>query len=171
MNQKNSIVIKRYQESDAQLLVNIYFYTIHNINTHNYSKEQINAWAPESCLELEGWKKKWGKLPPIVATIDNQIVGFAEFEDNGHIDCFYVHHQFQSKGVGSSLIKEIEQQALQKNISKVVAEASITAKTFFLSKGFIVIKEQLKKIRGVDLKNFVMEKNLEGKVEMVLHQD
>ena len=98
-------------------------------------------------------------MPPIVATTDNQIVGFAEFENDGHIDCFYVHHQFQNKGVGSALMKEIEQQALHKNISKIFAEVSITAKSFFLSKGFIVTKEQLKKIRGFDLKNFVMEKN------------
>ncbi len=99
-------------------------------------------------------------MPPIVATINDQVVGFAEFEDNGHIDCFYVHHQFQSKGVGSALLKEIEQQAIQKNISKIFAEVSITAQPFFLSKGFKVSKEQLKKIRGVELKNFVMEKNL-----------
>jgi putative acetyltransferase len=156
--------LRKYRPQDVSELANIYYHTIHNINTHDYSKEQINAWAPESCLELEGWKKKWEKLPPIVATIDNQIVGFAEFEDDGHIDCFYVHHQFQSKGVGSALMKEIEQQALQKNISKIFAEVSITAKPFFLSKGFRVTKEQLKKIRGADLKNFVMEKNLEGKV-------
>lgn len=158
-NQKDSITIRRYHEKDARSLSDIYFYTIHNINIHDYSKEQINAWAPKSCLELEGWKKKWEKLPPIVATTDNQIVGFAEFENDGHIDCFYVHHQFQNKGVGSALMKEIEQQALHKNISKIFAEVSITAKSFFLSKGFIVTKEQLKKIRGFDLKNFVMEKN------------
>lgn len=156
--------LRKYRPQDVNELANIYYHTIRNINIRDYSKEQINAWAPESCLELEGWKKKWEKLPPIIATIDNKIVGFAEFEDSGHIDCFYVHHHFQSKGVGSKLMKEIEQQALQKNISKIFAEVSITAKPFFLNKGFRVTKEQLKKIRGVDLKNFVMEKNLESKV-------
>lgn len=155
------IYVRKYRLQDAMELANIYYYTIHNINNLDYSEKQLNAWAPVNCLELDGWKKKWEKLSPIVATIDNQVVGFGEFKDNGHIDCFYVHHQFQSKGIGSALMKEIEQQALQKNISRILAEVSITAKPFFLSKGFRVTKKQLKEIRGVKLKNFVMEKILE----------
>lgn len=157
---KDKIEIRKYISQDASELANIYYHTIHNINIRDYSKEQVNAWAPASCLELEGWERKWKKLSPIVATINNQIVGFAEFEDNGHIDCFYVHHQFQGKGVGSALIKEIDQRALQKNISKIFAEVSITAKTFFLKKGFQVTKKQIVTIRGVELRNFLMEKHL-----------
>ena len=77
------VKIRKYQESDSKFLADwIYYHTIHNINTRDYSKEQVNAWAPASCLELNGWKKKWEKLPPIVATINDQIVGFAEFEGN-----------------------------------------------------------------------------------------
>jgi putative acetyltransferase len=157
---KDKIEIRKYKVADAKELANIYYHTIHNINIRDYSEEQVNAWAPASCLELEGWKKKWEKLPPIVAIIDGQVVGFAEFEDNGHIDCFYIHHQFQGKGVGSALIREIEQQALQQNILKIFAEVSITAKPFFLSKGFEVVKNQIVTIRGVKLSNFVMEKHI-----------
>ena len=158
----SQVTIRKYQESDSRFLAEIYYHTIHNINIRDYSEEQVNAWAPKSCLELDGWKKKWEKLPPIVATINNQIVGFAEFENNGHIDCFYVHHLFQGKYVGSALIKEIEQQALQKNISKIFAEVSITAKSFFLKRGFRVTKNQIVTIRGVELSNFVMEKHLKN---------
>ncbi|MBM5783142.1 MAG: GNAT family N-acetyltransferase [Pelagibacterales bacterium] len=157
---KDKIEIRKYRPQDARELANIYYHTIHNINIADYSEEQINAWAPESCLELDGWERKWEKLSPIVATIGDQIVGFAEFEDNGHIDCFYVHHQFQGKAVGSALIKEIFNQALRKNLSKIFAEVSITAKSFFLKNGFEVAKEQFVKIRGVELRNFVMEKIL-----------
>lgn len=154
------VKIRKYQERDSEFLAKIYYHTIHNINIRDYSEEQINAWAPASCLELDGWKKKWEKLPPIVSTIDDQVVGFAEFEDNGHIDCFYIHHQFQGKGVGSALIREIEQQALQKNISKIFSEVSITAKPFFLKRGFQVTKNQIVAIRGVELSNFAMEKHI-----------
>lgn len=157
---ENKIEVRKYQPQDAAKLVNIYYNTIHNINIIDYSKEQINAWAPATSLKLDGWQNKWKKLSPIVATINNEIVGFAEFEKNGHIDCFYTHHQFQGKGVGSALIQEIENQSRQQNISKIFAEVSISAKEFFLGKGFKIIKEQHKKIRGVELKNFVMEKVL-----------
>lgn len=94
------IVTRRYQVSDASALASIYYHTIHNINIRDYSIEQVNAWAPTSSLELDGWKKKWEKLSPIVAVSNDIIVGFTEFEPNGHIDCFYVHHGESVNGVG-----------------------------------------------------------------------
>jgi putative acetyltransferase len=154
------ITIRTYNESDATFLAAIYFHTIHKINAKDYSPEQLDAWAPSSSLETEGWMRKWEKLPPIVAVIDNKIVGFAELENNGHIDCFYCHHEHQGCGVGSALIQEIENQARKNKINKIFAEVSITAKPFFEIKGFTVIKEQSVNIRGMTLTNFVMEKIL-----------
>ena len=76
--------IRNYQESDAKFLAEIYYNTIHNINIADYTKEQIDAWAPLSSLkELEGWKKKWQQIVPIIAIYDNVIAGFAEFEKIG----------------------------------------------------------------------------------------
>jgi putative acetyltransferase len=94
----------------------------------------------------------------IIAVINDKIVGFAEFEGNGHIDCFYCHHEYQGCGVGSALIKEIENRAIKSKINKIFAEVSITEKPFFESKCFAIKKEQSVIIRGMTLTNFVMEK-------------
>ena len=155
---KYKITPRPYKISDAQALANIYYYTIHHINIRDYSIEQVNAWAPSSCLELDGWKKKWEKLPPIVATLNDEIVGFTEFESSGHIDCFYVHHQHQGKGVGSVLMAAIDANAKKNNIIRLYSEVSITAKPFFEKMGFAIIKKQLVNIRGCELTNFIMEK-------------
>lgn len=152
------ILIRHYIPDDAQHLAKIYFNTIHNINIKDYSEDQVNAWAPASSLELTGWKKKWESITPLVALIDNKIVGFTEFESNGHIDCFYVHHEYQGFGVGSSLMNEVFKTARNLDIKRVFAEVSLTAKPFFESKGFKVVKEQVVDIRGVELANFIMEK-------------
>ena len=157
MNKK--ITIRQYDCIDAQDLANIYYHTIHNINSKDYSEEQINAWAPSSSLEKTGWKKKWEKIVPIVAQIDNKVVGFVEFEPNGHIDCFYVHHEYQRCGVGSSLMKEVLNRVNTLGLKQVFSEVSITAKPFFESKGFKVVKQQNMSIRGGKLTNFVMENN------------
>jgi putative acetyltransferase len=154
------ITIRSYNKTDAPFLAAIYFHTIHNINAKDYSSEQLNAWAPLSSLEAEGWMRKWRKLPPIVATMNNKVVGFAELEDNGHIDCFYCHHEYQGCGVGSALMREIEDRARKSKLNKLFAEVSITAKPFFEAKGFKVKKEQSVIIRGVALTQFVMEKAL-----------
>lgn len=157
MNDK--IITRAYQLSDAKALAEIYYFTIHNINIRDYSEEQVNAWAPCSSVEnLEGWQKKWLNLPPIVAVSGNTIVGFAEFEPNGHIDCFYVHHEFQGKGVGSALMTKIEAAAITNKVHRIYSEVSITAKPFFERKGFQVVKQQKVNIRGCELTNFIMEK-------------
>lgn len=151
------IIIRKYLPEDAQHLANIYYHTIHNINAQDYSEDQINAWAPSSSLELTGWKKKWETIMPLVALMDNKIVGFTECEPNGHIDCFYVHHEYQGLGIGTSLMNEVFNMANDLNLKRVFAEVSITAKPFFESKGFKVVKQQMVEIRGVKLTNFIME--------------
>jgi putative acetyltransferase len=156
----DNILIKNYEEKDAIHLVYIYFNTIHKINAKDYSPDQVNAWAPITSLETGAWIKKWQKTPPIVAMIKEEIVGFAEFEDNGHIDCFYCHHEFQGVGVGTVLINAIENKARKNNIPKIFAEVSLTAKPFFEAKGFNIVKKQIVNLRGVALTNFVMEKIL-----------
>lgn len=160
MGNINNILIKTYEEKDAPFLVAIYFNTIHNVNTKDYSSEQINAWAPNTSLETEGWIKKWRKVSPIVAVINQKIVGFAEFEDNGHIDCFYCHHEFQGCGIGTAMMNVIEDKARKNNIRRIFSEVSITAKSFFESKRFHVVKKQEVNLRGVILVNYVMEKIL-----------
>lgn len=155
-----NITIRKYTIEDAKAIAEIYYNTIHKINIRDYTQDQVNTWAPLTSLQTEGWIKKHQKLPPYVATLDNKIVGFTEFELNGHIDCFYCHHEHQGVGVGSALMKHIEKNAKQNNINKIYAEVSITAKPFFLKKGFVVVKEQMVDIRGIKLKNFVMEKEI-----------
>lgn len=154
----NKITIKSYIEADAAFLAAIYFHTIHKINAKDYSPEQLDAWAPRSSLETEGWMRKWKKLRPIVAVFDGKIVGFAELEENGHIDCFYCHHEYQGHGVGSALMREIEDRARKNKLNKLFAEVSITAKPFFEAKGFTIKKQQSVIIRGAELANFLMEK-------------
>lgn len=120
-------------------------------------------WAPESSLEPTSWAKKFEQTKPFVATINNQIVGFAEFELDGHIDCFYCHHQWIGYGIGSALITAIFEKAKQKMISRIFVDVSITARPFFEKQGFLVTKEQTVIVKGVQLINYKMEKcfNLE----------
>lgn len=153
------ISIRKYSESDAPALANIYYNTIHTVNTRDYTEEQVNAWAPsDSIKDYSGWRVKLAKIKPFVAEINDEIVGFAEFEPNGHIDCFYVHHEHQGKGVGTALMTAIFDEAEKQGITRIYAEVSVTAKPFFEAKGFAVVKEQTVIIRGVGLNNFVMEK-------------
>ncbi len=154
------IRIRNYLPEDVEALAGIYFNTIHRINIENYSQEQIDVWAPKSSLETEGWAKKFLKTKPIVAVVGEKIVGFAEFEPDGHIDCFYVHHEWIGKGVGGALMNEIVARAQSQNVDRIFVEVSITAKPFFEKQGFSLLSEQTVFIKGIGLTNYKMEKRV-----------
>ncbi len=157
---KSRISVRDYRPEDAQALAEIFFNTIHRINIKDYTQEQVDVWAPDSSLEEEGWKKKFLRTNPIVAVVEDKVVGFAEFEPNGHIDCFYCHHEWIGRGVGSALMSEIFRRANNSVIDCIFSEVSITAKPFFEKQGFIVLSEQTILRKGVELTNYKMEKRL-----------
>lgn len=154
------ISIRNYHPEDVEALANIYFNTIHRINIQHYTESQVDAWAPKSSLETERWATKFLKTKPIVAVAEGKIVGFAEFEPDGHIDCFYVHHEWIGKGVGAALMSEIFARAQSQNIDRIFVEASITAKPFFEKQGFVILSEQTVVIKDIKLTNYKMEKRL-----------
>lgn len=154
-------MITPYDPKYSREMVDIFYHTIHKVNIKDYTQKQIDAWAPESFLELEHWLNKWAKKPPIVACINGKVLGFAEFENTGYIDCFYVHHQHQGEGIGSALVAEIVRQAQIHCISNIYADVSITAKPFFQHKGFVVTRQQQLEKRGVLFENYRMERKLD----------
>lgn len=155
---KEKIFIRKYAIEDAQSLVNIYYNTIHRVNIRDYNQQQIDVWAPETSKEIAGWLKKFERTDPFIAIANDTIVGFAEFEPNGHIDCFYCHHDWIGRGVGTALMEAIYSSAVQQGIKHIFAEVSITAKPFFDRCGFATVTQQTIERRGVFLTNYKMEK-------------
>ncbi|MEA5549443.1 GNAT family N-acetyltransferase [Anabaena cylindrica UHCC 0172] len=152
--------LRIYQIEDTPEIINLFADTIHNINIRDYSKKQVEAWASVK-LDIEMWVNRLSNSFTYVAEENNQIIGFSNLEKNGHIDCFYCHHAFQRRGVGTKILDAIELQAKFLGITKLFTEASITAKPFFISKNFIVVKKQEVECRGQLFINFVMEKTIE----------
>lgn len=154
---KPEIQVRRYQISDTESIAHLYYDTIHAVNAKDYTQEQLNAWAPNR-HDYKAWQEKCLNINPFVSLINGILVGFAEFESSGHIDCFYVHSKFQGCGIGSTLLYTIEAVAKEQGLRRIYAEVSITAKPFFEAKRFRVVKQQMVRIRDVELVNFIMEK-------------
>ncbi|MDZ8107442.1 MAG: GNAT family N-acetyltransferase [Nostoc sp. DedQUE12a] len=151
--------IREYRLSDTQAIAKLFYDTIHEINIADYTQEQVDAWAPKN-MDYEVWHKRLQVKLPYIAEDNGEIVGFGELEADGHIDCFYCHSKYQRKGIGSKLLSHLENTAKSQGIKRLYTEASITAKSFFEHKGFIVVREQQVERRGVWFKNYVMEKYL-----------
>nr|WP_253274337.1 GNAT family N-acetyltransferase [Myxosarcina sp. GI1] len=135
--------------------------TVREVNLGDYSSSQVRAWAPDD-LYFRNWVEVCSSRFTYVAEIGGVVSGFGELEPNGHVDCFYIHKNYQRRGVGSKIYREIETKALELSINRLFVEASITAKPFFQRMGFSVVKEQKVARRGEIFTNYVMEKILQS---------
>jgi len=151
------MLIRTHRNRDIPAIARLYYDTIHRVNSHDYALEQIEAWAP-TIPDAAFWKERVSAYRVYVAEEDGHIIGFTELGADGHIDCFFVHHQWQRRGVGMRLMERLVVAATKEKTPRLYAEVSITAKPFFLSQQFVVIKEREAIRRNVKLKQFAMER-------------
>lgn len=152
--------IREAKRTDAQQIVRIFHETIHTVNTRDYTTEEVNAWSPEVPDADEWAEKRFLNRITFVADDHGTVAGFGELETDGHIDCLYCRHDYQRRGVGAAILRRIEDNARTRSVTRLFAEASITARPFFEAQGFVIMRQQSVVRRGVELSNFVMEKQL-----------
>lgn len=149
--------IRDYHSEDAVEIADLYHASVHAIDDKVYSRQQQEAWAPTP-PDYHFWQQRLQRKRPFVAWQDNRIVGFIELEDDGHIDCAYTHPEFQRQGVMSALYQYLQQQAQERNISKLHVEASKVAHPFFEKQGFYYQKTNKVNRGGVALINYTLVK-------------
>lgn len=152
--------LRSYTPSDCETLYELFVDTVHAINAKDYSKAQLNAWAPRVVLSsreaiLETWNASFLLHHTVVALENNLIVGFGDISSEGYLDRLFVHKDYQRQGIATAVCNDLENFVAGK---KLTTHASITAKPFFLKRGYRVVKEQTVIRHGVALTNFLMEK-------------
>lgn len=148
------MIIREYHVTDCKELRDLFYNTVHTVNVVDYTKEQLNAWAPKQ-VDLGKWNQSFLVHYCIVAIWDNIIVGFGDINKTGYLDRLYVHKDYQRKGIASAICDKLEK-AVQ---GKIIVHASITARPFFKKRGYEVIREQKVERKSIFLTNFIMEKN------------
>jgi putative acetyltransferase len=151
--------IRTYEISDAQELMQLFYDTVHEVNIQDYTPEQVNAWAPAN-MNIEAWTKGFENRFVYVVEAQDTIAGFGELEADGHIARFFCHKNFQRQGVGTQILEQIELKAKSLGLRRLFTEASLTARPFFKSKGFVVLCQEEVERRGQRLPRFQMEKAL-----------
>lgn len=145
--------IREYRSSDLEELTKLFYGTVHKINAKDYTKEQLDVWAPEHA-DLRKWSRSFEEHYSIVAIDDEIIVGFGDIDRTGYLDRLYVHADHQGKRIADGICDRLEQ-AVQGDI---VTHASVTARPFFEKRGYKAVKEQQVERQGIFLTNFVMIK-------------
>jgi putative acetyltransferase len=151
--------IRGYDAGDAPEIVRLFYETVRSVNRAHYSDRQVMAWAP-GVPDPGEWHARMAGRKTLVAEKGGEVVGFAELEDDGHLDMLYLREDAVGRGVGGGLYGAVERVARADGIRRIFTEASITARPFFERQGFRVVREQTVVRRGVAMTNFAMEKTL-----------
>ena len=151
--------IRDYRPSDTPEIVRLFFETVRPVNRADYSDEQLKAPGVPDAAE---WHYRMNERRTLVAEEGGEVVGFAELEEDGHLDMLYLRKDAVGRGVGLRLYGAVEREAKALSLGRIFIEAGITARPFFERQGFRVGRRQNVVVRGVGMTNFVMEKYLPG---------
>ena len=151
------MLLRAYRPEDCPALAQLFYDTVHAVNARDYAPAQLDAWATGT-VDLCAWNASFLAHRTLVAQLEGQIAGFGDIDvSSGYLDRLYVHKDFQSRGIATALEGALEG-AL--SVPLVYTDASITAKPFFLGRGYRLVREQRVERHGVALTNFRMEKLL-----------
>lgn len=140
-------------------MIELFKETVHRVCAHDYSPEQLRAWAPDF-IDENLWEKRFLESYTILTVDSDKLLGFANLESNGNIDMFYVSAHAQGMGVGKTLMRDLENHARSFKWPKLTSDVSLTARKFFQHSGFQTEKEYIKTRDGVHFPNALMFKKL-----------
>ena len=152
--------VRDYERGDAEGICRLFYETVRTVNLGDYSPEQVRAWASE-VPDPAAWHERMAARHTLVADEGGEVVGFAELEEDGHLDMLYCRADAVGRGVGSLLYAAVEERARGLGVGRVSTEASITARPFFERQGFAVLRRNTVLRQGIELTNFSMEKTLQ----------
>jgi putative acetyltransferase len=152
--------IRRFQPTDLDEVLLLFRQTVLAINARDYTEEQVSVWAPDE-TDRERLAPRLAVPYTLVAENAGKITGFGTLTEDGIIDFLYVHKDHQRQGIATRILSGLEREARLLGLSTLTTEASITAKPFFVKRGFRVIRKQVKEHRGMEFLQYLMEKSLE----------
>jgi putative acetyltransferase len=149
------MLVRVAEEKDLPEIAVLFSDTINHVSAKDYSAEQLKLWSTRDDIF---WRRRFVEQHFIVAISGDAIVGFSSLTKSGYIDFMYVHKDYQRKGIAKMLLQEIEHYGINIGLTELHADVSITAKSFFLKQGFMLIKQNHKKKGNTSLINYSMYK-------------
>lgn len=156
---RGDMEIRRFKNGDEAALFQVFFTAIHRVASHDYSAEQIQAWAPAD-LDFDAWASRVRRNQPFVVELGDEIAGFADLQPQGYIDQFFVSGTRPRQGVGNALMRRLHLEAHAVGLSELSADVSRTAEPFFARHQFQVVERRYPVRGGVMIPNAFMKKRL-----------
>ncbi|WP_416669263.1 GNAT family N-acetyltransferase [Egbenema bharatensis] len=149
--------IRLAHESDLAELATLFYQTVLEHAPQSYTPEQTQAWA-SFATETDAFERFILDATTYVAEDETGIVGFAGIEQNGHVSSAYVRGDRTRRGIGSALMQVLLNDAAQRQMPRLYAEASEFSLGLFKKFGFQLYDTEVVDRRGVQFTRYLVEK-------------
>lgn len=152
--------VRRAREEDCEGVWRVHTRAIRGIANSHYTPEEIESWAgprkPEHYVESIRNKEFY------VAEEDGAVVGFGALGlEQKEIEAVYVSPEVVRRGVGSAILRRLEERARELGIKSLKMDASLNAVPFYKSAGYESQKQTTHRLAsGVEIGCVLMTKEL-----------
>ena len=153
--------IRRMNDGEFKIAINLITQTVHTVCSADYTKEELDAWAPSS-FNTRAFVDAVLRSYNLFAIEDGIVVGFISIEKDGYINRLFTHKDYQRRGIATALMAEAEKWAKKNKLSELSLDSSKTAVGFYEKCGFYKSGISVVKRRNVVFRNTVMKKSLGG---------
>lgn len=156
---KNNIILRTASIDDIPAIGKLYSETVRNVNSKDYSPEQIKVWSSAGD-DYDMWKQRLSSQYFVIAEIQGVLAGFCSVTPTGYLDFLYVSKDHQRMGAAKNLLREIEHKAHEQKNNLIYSHVSKTAKGFFEKFGYKHERDIEDNYKGVMFINALMVKQL-----------
>ena len=127
--------VRRAVGEDAEGIWRVHVSAIRGVASSHYTPEEIEAWAgprrPEHYAEAIRNKEFY------VAEEDGAVTGFGALNPaEGEVEAVYVSPEVVRRGVGSAILRRLEERARALGLKSLKMDASLNAVLFYRSAGY-----------------------------------
>lgn len=138
----SAVVIREMYASDARAFLEVHHAAVRGTAAKDYPRAVIDAWAPLPVTRKAMDRviaNPHGELR-LIAELNGEVVGIgAIVVAKSELRACYVRPDLGRSGIGSALVRELEETARRNGLSELVLDSSITAEPFYRACGYRAI--------------------------------
>lgn len=160
------VTIRAATVADARAILQVHFDAVHETARHEYEASILDEWSMQvtdariDYMTMRMQENSDGEIM-IVAERDGNIVGFGSIAPGNELRAVYVSPKAGKSGVGTAILKRLEELAREHGWTELNLDASINARAFYAKNGYLAKSVGFHKLRsGRDMRCVLMTKKL-----------
>jgi GNAT superfamily N-acetyltransferase len=156
------IVVRPAEAADAESIVNIHFHSVRQTAGAYYPDHVLAAWSspPDRARVHRVALGIRDGQEMVVAELEGIVCGFGSIvPGDGQLRAVYVDPKFGRRGVGSAILRRLEELAVRSGLGRLSMDASLNAEAFYRKHDYSVVGRGFHRLAsGVEMECVKMTK-------------